>query len=100
MATVAGIDGCPGGWLCLIGNLSTKAVDQRVLTQIDQILLIEPRPDVITIDIPIGLTESGPRQCDPAARALLRPLRASSVFPAPVRPTLSATSYEHACALG
>ncbi len=53
--------------------------------------------DVVMIDIPIGLADSEPRACDLAARKLLRPPRASSVFPAPCRATLRATTYEEAC---
>jgi predicted RNase H-like nuclease len=55
--------------------------------------------DVLTIDIPIGLPEAGPRAVDLEARRLLGPIRASSVFPAPVRATLGAESWERACAL-
>jgi predicted RNase H-like nuclease len=44
------------------------------------------------IDIPIGLTASGPRSCDLEARRLLGPRR-SSVFPAPAREVLRAWSY-------
>jgi predicted RNase H-like nuclease len=58
-----------------------------------------PFPDVIAIDIPIGLTESGPRDCDRAARGLLGRPRASSVFPAPIRALLAARSWEEACAV-
>jgi predicted RNase H-like nuclease len=50
------------------------------------------------IDIPIGLTASGPRSCDLEARRLLGPRR-SSVFPAPAREVLRAWSYEEACAI-
>jgi predicted RNase H-like nuclease len=50
------------------------------------------------IDIPIGLAEREPRPCDVAARRLLGPRR-SSIFPAPVRSVLGATSYAEACAL-
>jgi predicted RNase H-like nuclease len=50
------------------------------------------------IDIPIGLAASGPRACDREARRLLGPRR-SSVFPAPARAVLGATSYEEACAV-
>ena len=50
------------------------------------------------IDIPIGLAENGPRSCDREARRLLGPRR-SSVFPAPVRAVLGATSYAQACAV-
>jgi predicted RNase H-like nuclease len=50
------------------------------------------------IDIPIGLADREPRTCDVAARRLLGPRR-SSVFPAPARPVLKATSYDEACLL-
>jgi predicted RNase H-like nuclease len=50
------------------------------------------------IDIPIGLASEGPRRADVEARRQLGPRR-SSVFPAPVRSVLEATTYEEACAL-
>ncbi len=50
---------------------------------------------VVGIDIPIGLPESDARRCDVEARLLLGPRR-SSVFPAPLRGLLGATSYEDA----
>jgi predicted RNase H-like nuclease len=50
------------------------------------------------IDIPIGLAPLGPRRADVEARRRLGPRR-SSVFPAPVRAVLAASTYEEACAL-
>lgn len=52
--------------------------------------------DVIAVDVPIGLTDSGPRQCDQEARKALRYPRASSVFPPPVRSVLTAETREDA----
>ena len=52
----------------------------------------------VAVDIPIGLATSGPRRADVEARRQLGPRR-SSVFPAPARSVLAATSYEEACAL-
>ena len=49
--------------------------------------------------MPIGLTEAGPRACELEARKLLGRPRSSSVFPAPVRPLLRASSWEQACRL-
>jgi predicted RNase H-like nuclease len=54
---------------------------------------------VIGIDIPIGLTDCGPRDCDREARRVLGRPRASSVFPAPIRAVLAARSWEEACAI-
>ncbi len=99
MAVVAGIDGCVDGWLCLTKDVATGKVDAHILARIDGILLLNPRPDIVTVDVPIGLTDAGLRQCDLQARTRLG-ARRSSVFPAPVRPTLVATSYAQACQLG
>ena len=49
------------------------------------------------IDIPIGLPESGPRPADVEARRRVGPRR-NSVFPAPARAVLGATTYGEACA--
>jgi predicted RNase H-like nuclease len=54
---------------------------------------------IVAIDIPIGLRDDGPRACDLAARRWLGRPRASSVFPAPCRAALAATTYRRACGL-
>jgi predicted RNase H-like nuclease len=100
MVVVAGIDGCPAGWLCLTKDLCTGAVQARILTSISDLLGLAPGPELVMVDVPIGLTAAGPRKCDLEARALLKAPRASSVFPAPIRPTLVATSYTQACQIG
>jgi len=100
MAVVAGIDGCSTGWLCLTKDLSTGVVRARILSHISQLLELTPRPKVAMVDIPIGLTVAGPRECDIEARKRLKAPRASSVFPAPIRPTLVASSYKQACQIG
>ena len=53
------------------------------------------RPSVVGVDVPIGLLEQGARDCDVEARHLLG-VRRSSVFPAPIRPMLTATSHDEA----
>jgi predicted RNase H-like nuclease len=70
------------------------------LSSIGDILALAPRPEVVMVDVPIGLTAAGPRYCDREARAYLKPPRASSVFPAPIRPMLVATTYAEACQIG
>ena len=89
---VIGVDGCRGGWVAAVvsddGRITwTWSTDIRDV-------LGQPA-DAIAIDIPIGLPESGRRACDVAARARLG-RRGVSVFAAPVRPVLSATSYAEA----
>ena len=100
MVVVAGIDGCRKGWLCLTKNLATGTVHAQIFARIDEVLSLEPRPGIVTVDVPIGLTDSGPRLCELEARKQLGAPRSSSVIPAPVRSTLVATSYPEACRLG
>ncbi|MGH7524656.1 MAG: DUF429 domain-containing protein [Gemmatimonadales bacterium] len=54
------------------------------------------KPTLLMVDIPIGLTDAGPRDCDVAARGLLRPKRSSSVFRAPIRAVLGGETYAEA----
>ena len=57
-------------------------------------------PWLVSIDMPIGLSEAGPRRCDQEARRFLGHPRGTSVFPAPIRPMLPAPDYGEACAIG
>ena len=57
-------------------------------------------PWLLSIDMPIGLSEAGPRRCDQEARRFLGHPRGTSVFPAPIRPMLPAPDYGEACAIG
>lgn len=100
MALVAGLDGCSAGWLCVLKDLVTGQINVRILANITAVVSLNPRPDLLTVDVPIGLTNFGPRVCDLRARILLRKPRSSSVFPAPIRPTLAAQTYPEACQIG
>jgi predicted RNase H-like nuclease len=100
MTVVTGIDGCPSGWLCLTKDLATGMVLSRILPDIRDLLTLDPRPEMVTVDVPIGLMDSGPRQCDLQARVHLKAPRSSSIFPAPIRPQLGATTYAQACQIG
>jgi predicted RNase H-like nuclease len=92
MPNIAGVDGCPGGWIALIEQTETRSIAARVfLTFADLTNALDAA--VIAIDIPIGLTDHGPRQCDLDARDHLGPKRGTSVFPAPIRSALSASTY-------
>lgn len=91
----AGADGCKRGWICLLRDQSGQTVP-RLFETAESLMDQDPRPAVLAIDIPIGLPEIGPRLCDLEARKRLGP-RASSVFPAPIRPLLEAAAWEEAC---
>ncbi len=91
---LAGVDGYEKRWL-------TALADEDGTTRIeivDSFAELVQRPELkrIVIDVPIGLPALGPRRCDLLARKLLGPRR-SSVFPAPIRPMLGATTSEEAC---
>jgi predicted RNase H-like nuclease len=100
MAIAGGVDGCRGGWLCVTRDSSSGQVEARVLFAIQEVLMLHPRPGMVAVDIPIGLTDRGPRLCDREARSRLGRPRGSSVFPAPIRPVLAAGSHEEACRIG
>lgn len=100
MAVIAGIDGCRNGWIVVLGDPLHDRWRRLHFTTIDELADLEPRPDLVLIDIPIGLPDAGPRDCDRAARKLLQPHRHASVFPAPIRPMLAAKSYHDACQIG
>lgn len=93
MPKLAGIDGCPAGWICIEQD-ADGVLTSRILSRFDDIRLTSP--DIVCIDIPIGLTDCGPRACDQQVRKQLGK-RGSSVFPAPIRDALIAPSYLAAC---
>src|SRR5258708_39746263 len=93
---IAGVDGCRGGWVAIFKDLDSGLISWDVFETTGNLLARRPRPQTIAIDIPIGLTDQGPRTCDLEARKLLGPGRASSVFPAPIRPVLDANDYDEA----
>jgi predicted RNase H-like nuclease len=97
MTTIAGVDGCPSGWLCIFEELPARSLSSKVFSTIADLFAFAPQLQVLAIDIPIGLTETGPRGCDLAARERLGKGRASSVFPAPIRLALQASNYPEAC---
>ena len=97
---VAGADACRGGW-CVVTLPAEDGADATVEV-VDRFRTLATRQakgqlGAVGVDIPIGLSEDGPRKCDEEARALLGPRR-SSVFPAPARAVLGARSYEQALA--
>ena len=95
----AGVDGCRAGWICVSRELGSREVASGCFESARALFAQRPAPDVIGIDIPIGLTDCGPRDCDREARRVLGWPRASSVFPAPIRAVLAARSWEEACAI-
>ena len=98
---VAGVDGCDRGWLIVQAEqrMRLELADVNIQPAFAEVLRRTGNCDAVGIDIPIGLSDDGRRAPDIAARQVLRPLRHGSVFPAPIRPVLSATSYREACTI-
>lgn len=93
---LAGVVGCPAGWLCLVKDWDRGSIRAAVCRGSDELLQVIKQCQLVAIDIPIGLSEQGPRACDQAARQILGKRR-SSIFPAPLRQALVADSWEQAC---
>jgi len=115
---VAGADGCKAGWFVAITSVTEPPVKLGTKYLAPQFIggfpymfklknfcvassfadvLTKTTPDqvggckLVCVDIPIGLSDADlPRQCDVQARKILGPGRASSIFPPPIRPCLSA----------
>jgi predicted RNase H-like nuclease len=91
---LAGADGCKAGWIVIYKNLDESTIHSCVVDRIE--MLFESLDvTVLAIDIPIGLTESGPRECDIQARREIGP-RLSSVFPAPIRAVIAVATHSEA----
>lgn len=108
-ALVAGVDGCPGGWLVVVRPLDDAgaAVAMIVPAFADVIAGLEGhgpwqlpgRLAAIAVDIPIGLPRVGTiggRAADREARAGLGG-RQSAVFAVPARVAVMETEYARAC---
>ena len=94
MSIIFGVDGCKNKWFVIEKDLDAQRYRFHLWTT-SELFHSHPSPQVIAIDIPIGLPERGSRTCDTEARKLLT-RRASSVFPAPIRPILEAKSRQEA----
>ncbi|PON11919.1 DUF429 domain-containing protein [Candidatus Entotheonella serta] len=97
---LAGVDGCPAGWIVALALLDLNHDLTRLrfvlCPRVEAVLNVNPKPEIVSIDMPIGLLDtpqSGGRECDRMARRLLRG-RASSVFSPPSRLILHATHYD------
>jgi predicted RNase H-like nuclease len=95
MTVVAGVDGCPKGWIAIV--LTDGRFARAVLGRsFAELLPHLADAEVIAVDIPIGLPEGpDPRPADVEARKLLGK-RASSVFTTPPRAVLEAPTYTEA----
>lgn len=100
-ARIAGLDGCPGGWIAVVAPLHAPA-EASIAVHADFMAFLAASPALaaIAVDMPIGLPEriEGPGR--PAEQAVRHRLgeRQSSVFSIPVRAAVEAADYRAACA--
>ena len=97
---VLGVDGCRAGWFGVV-----LADHDQILgvfgPSLDELVSAASRVtavEVVAVDMPIGLPDSGSRRADVLARKFVG-RRAPSVFPTPVRGTLAGETHAEASAL-
>jgi predicted RNase H-like nuclease len=74
--TLAGIDGCRSGWLVVEACSNLHSANFRIASNWNA---IASDADVIAVDMPIGLSRNGVRQCEVEARKVISP-HGSRVF--------------------
>lgn len=99
---VLGLDVCPGGWagICWSGTKVVGVFGTTVVSVVERATVaIDNAPiAVIGVDMFVGLPDYSVRQADALARFAIGPRR-SSVFTAPSRTALEATTYAEALAI-
>jgi len=96
---LAGVDGCPGGWLAAFVRPSGSEARVRIVPHFSDVLAAEEQPAIVAVDMPIGLpdrTGLGGRAAENCVRPLLG-ARQSSVFSVPSRSAIYAGEYREAC---
>src|SRR4051812_18621107 len=99
MTWLAGIDGCPAGWVAAFLRADGGGLRIAVLPRFADVLTVPEQPAIVAVDIPIGLPErtgSGGRAAENAIRPLLG-MRQSSVFSVPSRAAIYAADYAETC---
>src|SRR5690242_13629214 len=92
---LAGVDGCPGGWLVAFVRPAAAGTRLRIIPRFADVLGAPEQPVVVAVDMPIGLPERvgmGGRAAENAVRPLLG-ARQSSVFSVPSRQAVYAADY-------
>jgi predicted RNase H-like nuclease len=89
---VAGVDGCPGGWIATFAHPKGNETRVRVVKRFRDILAGPERPSIIAVDMPIGLPTLTPRRGRRADREARIPptMRRSSIFRIPSRAAIYA----------
>jgi predicted RNase H-like nuclease len=99
---LAGVDGCPAGWVAAFVRPAGEEVRVRVVPRFADVANAPEAPDIIAVDVPIGLPERI-LPCGRGPEAAVRPLlgaRQSSVFSVPSRAAIHAETFGEACRIG
>ena len=102
LLNINGIDGCKGGWLVAKTRFcpnTFKHTDHQLFVAEKWEKAVE-KADLVTVDMPIGLTGFGKRACDVMARKKLGKKKSSSVFAPPRRGMLQFETYAEANRFG
>ncbi|MFC8180599.1 DUF429 domain-containing protein [Rhodococcus sp. NPDC057297] len=94
--TVAGVDGAKGKWV--VALFDGQDLRMSVEPDVRAVLAATRWCDVVGVDMPLSLPESGYRVSELEAKSFLGPAR-SSIFHTPVRSVLDTQTYEDACAV-
>jgi predicted RNase H-like nuclease len=101
MTWLAGVDGCPAGWIGAFVRPDGDELRIAIVPRFADVLAAPERPAIVAVDVPIGLPERtghGGREAENVVRPLLA-ARQSSVFSVPSRTALYAGDYGEACRL-
>jgi predicted RNase H-like nuclease len=96
---LAGVDGCPGGWIAAFVRPSGDDGTLALFARFADVLAVAQRPAIVAVDMPIGLPERaghGGRAAENAVRPLLG-ARQSAVFSVPARAAIDERDYAGAC---
>lgn len=93
---VVGVDGCRKGWVAV--HLVDGAFHRvRVCPSLEEAVDVAGA-EAVTVDIPLGLVESGWRECDQRVRGILKPF-ANAVFRIPPRSVVETVGFDAANAV-
>lgn len=82
-ATVVGVDGCRNAWLA-VARMPDAPLALAVFDDAASLLAHHADAAIVAVDLPLGLSDHGPRTADTLARRRLGRGRASSVFSTPL----------------
>jgi predicted RNase H-like nuclease len=90
---VAGVDGCPAGWIAALWN-GAEQLTLRLCASFADVMALPAR--IIAVDMPIGLPQRSGRPPEREVRAKIG-VRRSSVFSVPSHASIQCLDYREAC---